>query len=63
MTKRPWVTFEVLRADLNLAASIIEQYLDETQRDQTTDRKLRAVVRMLKGATHVVVYEDKLPEE
>lgn len=57
------ITFEVLRADLKLAAKIIEQYLDEAQRDQATDRKLQAVVRMLKGATHIVVYEDKLPTE
>ena len=63
MTQRSKITFEVLRADLMLAAKVIEQYLDETQRDYVTDRKLTSVMRMLRGATHIVVYEDKLPKE
>lgn len=63
MTQRPKITFEVLRADMKLAAKLIEQYLDEAQRDRVTDSKLRSVVRMLNGATHIVVYEDKLPME
>lgn len=64
MPKRPKITFDVLRADMQTVADFIEHALDNIpQPDQRTDRALMSAVRMLRGATHIVIHEDKLPEE
>lgn len=62
MAKKAKVTFEFSRHDAEIVANMIEDYLNQSQKDYVTHKALEWIERALRNATHIVIH-DKLPKE